>query len=230
MEYIKDIISNPILSISIIGNLIIIESILSIDNAIILSSMILNLKDNKDRKKAIKYGILGAYFFRILCLVFISFLMKIQWIKLVGGLYLIIIGINNFFIRKNKKILRDINKNYSLWKTIIMMEIVDLSFSIDNIFASIALSKNIFLILLGSFIGIFSIRLSTNFFIKIIKKFPILNNSIFIIMILLGIKLSISFFIEEYLIEQFNNYYENIFTLIILIIFITPFFFKRKKL
>ncbi|WP_238785594.1 DUF475 domain-containing protein [Blattabacterium cuenoti] len=234
MEFIKDIINNPLLSISTIGNLIIIESILSIDNAIILSSMILNLKNEKDRKNAIKYGILGAYFFRILCLIFISFLIKIQWIKLIGGIYLIIIGINHFFINKNKKKIKNnhINKHSNFWKTIIIIEIIDLSFSIDNIFASIALSKNIFLILLGSFIGIISIRLSTKFFIKLIKKYHSLNHSIFIIIILLGIKLFLSFFYEKNFIKKLlsNHYYEYVFTLMILIIFIIPFFFKKSKL
>ncbi|WP_262887054.1 TerC family protein [Blattabacterium cuenoti] len=96
---IKEIIENPILSLFIIGNLFLIESILSIDNAIMLSSIIVSLKD-KHRKIAIKYGIIGAYFFRVICFLFMSILIKMYWLKLLGGIYLIFIGISHFLKKK----------------------------------------------------------------------------------------------------------------------------------
>ncbi|WP_185868965.1 TerC family protein [Blattabacterium cuenoti] len=222
VQSIKEIIDHPLLSITIIGNLFLIESILSIDNAAILASMIVNLK-KEDRKKAIKYGIIGAYFFRGLCLLFASTLIRVWWLKPLGGLYLIFVGLNYFltkkiFLPKNSK---NVKKKDSLWKIVLFVEIMDLSFSIDNIFASVALSENFLLIFLGVFIGILSMRLIAQFFIQLMEKFPELKISAFFIIIILGMKLIFSpyiFFISD-----------GIFSLLTFFIFIIPIFFSLGK-
>ena len=62
-ELFQDIINNPQSSIAIVLNLILIESLLSIDNAAVLAVMVMDL-DEKQRERALKYGIIGAYVFR----------------------------------------------------------------------------------------------------------------------------------------------------------------------
>ncbi|WP_185858461.1 TerC family protein [Blattabacterium cuenoti] len=223
-KYIKDIIDHPILSIAIIGNLFLIESILSIDNSVILASMITNLR-KEDRKKAIKYGMIGAYFFRGLCLFFASTLIKIWWFKPLGGLYLIFIGLN-YLIKKNSFLSKNGKEKYSFWKIIFFIEMMDLSFSIDNIFASVAISENLLLIIIGVFIGILSIRLIAQFFIRLMDRFPELKNSSFYIIIILGIKLILSSFNEKEL-SFFSS--EGIFSLLTLLIFGFSIFFSWIK-
>ena len=85
---IQDIIKDPLATLLIIGNLVLIESLLSVDNAAVLAIMVMELSD-KDRKRALRYGIFGAYLFRGLCLVFAAYLIKVWWLKVVGGLYLL---------------------------------------------------------------------------------------------------------------------------------------------
>ena len=63
----QDIISHPGASLAIIGNLIIIESLLSVDNAAVLATMVMDLP-KEQREKALRYGIWGAYVFRGLAL------------------------------------------------------------------------------------------------------------------------------------------------------------------
>lgn len=87
-ELVQQIIDNPKASLAIIGNLIIIESLLSVDNAAVLATMVMDLPQNQ-RNKALKYGIWGAYIFRGLAMIFASFLIKIWWLKPLGGLYLL---------------------------------------------------------------------------------------------------------------------------------------------
>ncbi|WP_185860651.1 DUF475 domain-containing protein [Blattabacterium cuenoti] len=217
---ITEIIHHPILSISIIGNLFLIESILSIDNAAVLASMILNL-NKKDRKKALKYGIIGAYFFRGLCLLFASILIKIWWLKPLGGIYLIFVGLNHFFIKKNSISNNLKNRQNSFWKVIFIIEMMDLAFSIDNIFASVALSENLILIFLGVCIGILSMRLISGFFVQLMEKFPELKHSTFCIIIILGIKLV--FFSKKY-IHNIFFFSEKTFSLLTFSIFIFPIF------
>ena len=79
----------------IILNLIIIESLLSVDNAAVLATMVMDLP-KEQRKKALKYGIIGAYVFRGICLVLASWLIKIWWLKALGGMYLMYLFFNYF--------------------------------------------------------------------------------------------------------------------------------------
>ncbi|MGB5030462.1 MAG: hypothetical protein WBO76_00005, partial [Saprospiraceae bacterium] len=83
-ESIQQILDNPEASLAIIGNLIIIESLLSVDNAAVLATMVMDLEP-KQRAKALRYGILGAYIFRGLAMIFAAFLITIWWLKPLGG-------------------------------------------------------------------------------------------------------------------------------------------------
>ncbi len=58
-EYLQHIAENPMASLAVVANLIIIESLLSVDNAAVLATMVMDLPE-KQRKRALKYGIIGA--------------------------------------------------------------------------------------------------------------------------------------------------------------------------
>ncbi|WP_185881839.1 TerC family protein [Blattabacterium cuenoti] len=221
LNYILDIVENPIISISIIGNLFFIESILSIDNAAVLASMIMDLK-NEDRKRALKYGIFGAYFFRGIALLCASLLIKIWWLKPLGGLYLIYLGLNHFFSSKNSSIKknRDGKLKNSFWMVLISIEIMDLAFSIDNLFAAVALSENFLLIFLGVFIGILAMRFAAQGFVKLMDIYPFLKNSAFSVILLLGIKLILSPFVHSIKILSFSL--EGFFSFFTVAIFLFP--------
>ena len=74
----------------------ILEIVLSIDNAAVLAAMVKELPKNQQRK-ALTYGIAGAYLFRGLALVFASILVQLVWLKVVGGLYLIYLAYKALF-------------------------------------------------------------------------------------------------------------------------------------
>ncbi|WP_239493742.1 TerC family protein [Candidatus Karelsulcia muelleri] len=52
--------------------------------------------NKKDIKKALNYGLFGAYLFIIISLIFAAVIINMWWFKLIGGLYLIYLGINHF--------------------------------------------------------------------------------------------------------------------------------------
>ena len=70
----------------IVLNLIVIESLLSVDNAAVLATMVLDLPPHQ-RKKALRYGIIGAYVLRGVCLFLAAWLVSVWWLKPLGGLY-----------------------------------------------------------------------------------------------------------------------------------------------
>lgn len=224
----------------IVFNLILIESMLSVDNALVMGTMVMDL-DKKQRGKALRYGIFGAYFFRGLALLLASQLMKVVWLKAAGGLYLLYLAYDHFHAKiKHTKDLEHVNKEKNwfykntvgkigvFWSTVILVNIMDLAFSIDNVFAAVAYTDNIYLVCLGVFIGILAIRFVAQGVIKLLEKYTFLTTSAFIIIGILGIKLVLSFFCTAYfsetkiceILESEHN--DLIFSLITVCIFIVP--------
>lgn len=205
-DYIRQIIENPFPSAGIILNLIILESLLSVDNAAVLATMVMDLPKH-ERGKALRYGIFGAYIFRGLALLFASILIKFWFLKPLGGLYLVFL-VWDWIKGKRTKTKKDdlLNKNQNwlykstvgalgnFWATVAMIEIMDLAFSIDNVFVVVAFTDNIVLIWLGVFIGILAMRLVAQGFVKLMEKFPILEKAAFTVIGVLGLKLLLSTF------------------------------------
>lgn len=174
----------------VILNLIIIESLLSVDNASALAAMVQHLPEGQ-RQKALRYGLFGAYAFRGACLFLASWLIKFVWLKIAGGVYLLYLTYSHF---KSKSEGEDGNKGTmkGFWATVVSVEILDLSLSLDNIFAAVALSDKFWVIMVGVAIGILAMRFVAGWFVKLIVKYPALEGAAFVVIAILGLKLVIS--------------------------------------
>ena len=209
-ELLQQILDNPGASLAIIGNLIVIESLLSVDNAAVLATMVMDLPE-KQRDKALKYGIWGAYIFRGLAMVFAAFLIKIWWLKPLGGLYLLYL-VYDFYKGKQTESTEDdfIDKKSNwlyratvgslgnFWATVCLVELMDMAFSIDNVFAAVAFTPNIILVCVGVFIGILAMRFIAQWFGKLMSKYAFLEYAAFIVIAILGLKLTISVYEHFY--------------------------------
>lgn len=197
-------------SLLVVLNLIMIESLLSVDNAVVLAAMVVDLPA-KQRSKALKYGILGAYILRGLSLVFASQLIQLLFLKAVGGIYLLLLTVKYFYSKSTEKeedemLNKKDNRIYKFfigvlgpfWTTVVLIEFMDLSFSIDNVFAAVAFTDNIYLICLGVFIGILAMRYAAQGFVKLIERFPFLEAVSFVVIGVLGVKLILSYVGDVY--------------------------------
>jgi hypothetical protein len=208
-QLIQQIFDNPTASLAIVGNLIIIESLLSVDNAAVLATMVMDLPE-KERNKALKYGIWGAYIFRGLAMIFASFLIQIWWLKPLGGIYLLYL-VYDFWKGKQtpekEDDVLDKNSNWlyrstvgalgNFWATVALVELMDMAFSIDNVFAAVAFTDNIILVCLGVFIGILAMRFIAQWFVKLMETYSFLETAAFVVISILGLKLGLSIF-EHY--------------------------------
>ena len=203
-----EIVDKPLPSLIVILNLIVIESLLSVDNAAVLATMVLDLPKDQ-RGKALKIGLIWAYIFRGLCLLFAFILIQIWWFKPLGGIYLLFLSLKFFLSKRKKKEEETIEEELEhahkswlyrktlgmfgpFWSTVIMVEAMDLAFSIDNVIAANAYTKNIILIWAGVFIGILAMRFVAQGFVKLIERFPFLESCAYLVIGLLGVKLSLS--------------------------------------
>ena len=216
--YWQDIISHPGTSAAVIGNLIIIESLLSVDNAAVLATMVMDLP-KEQRNKALKYGIFGAYFFRGLAMIFAAVLIKIWWLKPIGGLYLLYLVYDWYkgkqtqaeeddFIDKKSNWLYKLTVSWmgNFWATVCLVELMDMAFSIDNVFAAVAFTPNIILVCTGVFIGILTMRFIAQWFVKLMEKYQFLETCAFIVIAILGLKLLLSLFEHFYPESGFSKF------------------------
>jgi YkoY family integral membrane protein len=209
-------------------NIMILEIVLSIDNAAVLAAMVKELPKDQ-QKKALTYGIAGAYVFRGLALLFASVLIKLVWLKVAGGLYLMYLAYNalstNVEQGGESKMTIKIPFLSALWSTIVAIEMMDLVFSIDNVFAAVAFTPNLWLICGGVFIGILAMRFATTKFVKVLEKNPILERVAYWVIGALGLKLVSSYWLHDLNTEAIDA----VFSILTLLAFIIPLIIKTKK-
>ncbi|WP_426492484.1 TerC family protein [Hymenobacter sp. 102] len=201
-QYLQQILDNPLAALAIVGNLIIIESLLSVDNAAVLATMVGDLP-REQRQKALRYGIIGAYVFRGICILFAAYLVNIWFLKPLGGLYLLYLAVSYFLPKSSGEedapdkerswiYRRTLGAFGQFWATVALIELMDLAFSIDNVFAVVAFTDNLILVCLGVFIGILAMRLVAQAFVLLMGRYPFLETAAFVVIGLLGLKLLLS--------------------------------------
>jgi YkoY family integral membrane protein len=205
----------------ILGVIVIIESLLSVDNAAVLATLVMDLP-KEQRNRALKYGILGAYFFRGLCLILAGFLVTIFWLKPLGGVYLLWLvwkwwkgkqtpeKEDDFVDKRGNLIYRmTVGTIGNFWATVALVEIMDLAFSIDNVFAVVAFTPNIVVIWIGVFVGILAMRFVAQGFVRLMEKYTFLETCAFIVIAILGIKLMLSGYTYFYPCSGFTIFMEG---------------------
>ncbi len=192
--------------------LILLEGLLAADNALVMAIMVKHLPD-EERKKALFYGLAGAFVFRITSLFIISFLVNVWQVQAVGAAYLIFISLNHlvkkFVLKKDHHDESEVKeeKGSGFWMTVLKVELADIAFAVDSILAAVALAVTLpyttlpkiggldggqfIVILLGGFIGLVIMRFAASVFVKLLKERPGLETAAFLIVGWVGVKLVI---------------------------------------
>jgi YkoY family integral membrane protein len=179
-------------ALPVILGLILIEGLLSVDNALAIAAMAAHL-DEKRRATAMNIGYIGAYGFRVLALLFASYIIDNHWIMFIGALYLVWLMCAHFAGQKG--VAEDegevVNVHHRTFAgTITMISLMDLSLSVDNVVAAIALSPNdLWPVYVGVTIGIIALRLVAGVAVKMIEKYPVLEHTAFVLVGYVGLLL-----------------------------------------
>src|SRR3954454_22790954 len=78
-----------------VGLLVLLEGLLSADNALVMAVMILGLP-RADQKRGLRIGFIGAFDFRTLATILAAYLIQLAWVKLLGALYLLYLSLHHF--------------------------------------------------------------------------------------------------------------------------------------
>lgn len=179
----------------IILSLVLIECILSVDNAIVLAAQTQKLPTKKEQEKSLFYGLWGAYLFRFLLIGVGSYLIHFWEIKVIGALYLVYLSVNHFWkMAHPERVKRKKGKKRKpilplFWSVVLSIELMDIVFSVDSILASLAISPNPVIVLIGGLIGIICMRGIAEVIMRLMDIVPELEITAYFLVGLIGIKL-----------------------------------------
>ena len=181
--------------IPVVLALILIEGLLSVDNALAIAAMASHL-DEKQRKKAMNIGYIGAYGFRIVALLTASLIMNNHWLMLLGSLYLVWLMCSHFADQQDADDTGAAKAApHSFANTIAMIAFLDLSLSFDNVVAAVAFARDSkVLVYIGVTLGIITLRLVAGYCIKLLERQPWLEHTAFLLVGFVGLLLGVELY------------------------------------
>jgi YkoY family integral membrane protein len=185
-----------------IALLVALEGLLSADNAMVLAILVLGLPKSQQRK-ALRYGIFGAFLFRAIATLLAVYLIALGWVKLVGAGYLMYLTIRHFGGGESAEARRTAPKAQpwmglsAFWATVMKVELTDIVFAIDSILVAVAMSPKTWVILTGGILGIVMMRLVIGQLLALVERFPLLVDGAFVIIAWVSIKLLIEYLHTE---------------------------------
>jgi YkoY family integral membrane protein len=193
-----------------IGVLVLLEGLLSADNALVLAVMVRHLPKSQQRR-VLFYGIWGAVGFRILALSLSSVLLKLWYCKVIGGGYLLYLALSHFVWHSEST--GDNGPGHEskttpwlrgFWGTVTSITMADIAFSIDSILAAVAMAEGfpdrfgdrgkLLIVFTGGVLGVITMRFVVRYFLILLERFPGLEEGAYYLVAWIGLKLLISGF------------------------------------
>lgn len=192
----------------IILTLILMECLLSVDNAVVLAAQTQVLHNKAEQRKSLVYGLWGAYLFRFIVIGIGTYLINFWEIKLAGSIYLFYLAFKFFYDQRHPKQAAEHEKEKEereaahhkgkkkkrhvlslFWRTVISIESMDIVFSIDSVLAALAVSDNPVVVLIGGMIGILCMRGVAEIIIKLMDIIPELQPMAYLLIGIIALKL-----------------------------------------
>lgn len=159
-----------------LGSIMLLNLILSGDNAILIAMACKNL--TKHKFKAMMIGGLGAVVIRIICTAFAVELLEISYISFFGGLAILYIAVKLLTDKAPDGEDENVHQAVTLWDAVKTILIADFLMSLDNVLALAGVANTVpegkwSLIILGLIISIPIVLCGAQFFLMIMTKFPL---------------------------------------------------------
>jgi YkoY family integral membrane protein len=181
-----------------IALLVALEGLLSADNAMVLAVLVLGLPQ-REQRKALRYGIVGAFVFRIAAILGAYYLIRVTWVMVIGALYLLWLPYHHFTghadaaERRRPKPARPWLGLTAFWATVVKVELTDIVFAIDSILVAVAMSNELWVIITGGILGVIAMRLVIGQLLVLVNRYPPLVDGAFVIIAWVGIKLLLEY-------------------------------------
>ena len=174
-------------ALPVIVSLIVIEALLSVDNALAIAALASPLPPEQ-RKKALFLGLAGAYLFRGIALLVAAWIIQHTWIKVVGASYLVYLMCAHLTEPPHAE-KPGAPQGNRFWPIFWSIQLVDLSLSLDNVVAAVALSDKLWVVCTGVFLGILALRFCVGICVRLLAKYPVLGPTAFLLVGFVGVLL-----------------------------------------
>lgn len=172
--------------------LVLLEGVLSFDNAAVLAAMVRRLPEEQ-RSRALNIGLAGAYVFRVLAIVGAAFLIRYPLLRLLGGAYLLYLAVKHLFFEPHEEhaehTLLDRLGLPAFWSVVGALLLADVAFAIDQIIVAVAFTEELVLIAAASLIAILVLRVSALYLGRLMEWFPQLEQLAYLAVGFVGLKL-----------------------------------------
>ncbi len=152
-------------------SIIVIDITLAGDNAVVIAMAARRLPPGH-RRKAIAYGALAAVVVRVVLTFFVSQVLQVQLVKLIGGLVILWVGIKLFSPGGAEK---ETAAATSIWEAVKIIVIADISMGVDNMLAVGGASEgHLGLLLFGLGFSIPFLVFASDFLSRAMDRFPVI--------------------------------------------------------
>ncbi|HTM03800.1 MAG TPA: hypothetical protein VL173_09870 [Vicinamibacterales bacterium] len=178
--------------------LVALEGLLSADNAMVLAVLVLGLPP-REQRQALRYGIIGAFAFRVVAILLAAWLIEIRIVMLIGAAYLLWLPYHHFASHGTAEERRAPKQATSwlglspFWATVTRVELTDIVFAIDSILVAVAMSNKLWVIITGGILGVIAMRLVIGQLLSLVNRYPPLVDGAFVIIAWVGIKLLLEY-------------------------------------
>jgi len=209
----------------IVAVLVVLEGLLSADNALVLALLVRHLPKTQ-RTKALKYGIIGAFAFRLIAVLLATHLIYFWPFRFLGGLYLCHITWRHFRDKRLNRVGAAQAAGRGFWPTVVVVELTDIAFSIDSILAAVGLSTDLWVVYTGGVLGIIAMRFVAGGFLRLLDRFPSLESSAYYLVGWIGFNMVA----ETYLMDAYDIVVPRwLFWLVMLVLFGLGFIKREVK-
>ncbi|MBF2098655.1 MAG: DUF475 domain-containing protein [Gloeomargaritaceae cyanobacterium C42_A2020_066] len=177
--------------LTLIPILVLLEAVLSADNAIALAAIAQGLEDESLEQQALNIGLLAAYGLRVALILTASWVLRFPVFSLAGGVYLLWLVVQHVWRRSQAETEGAAGRREysSLWQVIPVIALTDLAFSLDSVTTAIAVAQETWLVLLGGTIGVLALRFLAGLFIQWLTIYSHLQDAGYMTVALVGCRL-----------------------------------------
>lgn len=169
--------------------LILLEAVLSADNAIALAAIAQGLEDKELERKALNFGLVVAYVLRITLILTATWVQQFWQFNVLGATYLLWLVFQHFTSEEGEDNQHHGPRFNSLLQAIPVIAFTDLAFSLDSVTTAIAVSQEKWLVLTGATIGIITLRYMAGLFIRWLDEYIYLEDAGYVTVAFVGLRL-----------------------------------------
>ncbi|MFE4105720.1 TerC family protein [Almyronema epifaneia] len=171
--------------------LIALEAVLSADNAIALAAIAQGLASKDMERRALNVGLVVAFLLRVCLILTAGWVLQFWQFEVLGAVYLLWLVYQYFTSDEDDDAHHHGPRFQTVWQAVPLIALTDLAFSLDSVTTAIALSQEIWLVLLGGAIGVITLRFMAELFIGWLEVYVHLEDAGFATVALVGIRLLI---------------------------------------